>query len=77
MEPLLLITSTPINQTSSEISGKLPDDYRQHIGDILAAQKGDCDEIIIIKNGLVTDTSFTNIAIYKDGKRTLLYVLSE
>lgn len=57
-----------INQTSSEISGKLPDDYRQHIGDILAAQKGDCDEIIIIKNGLVTGTSFTNIAIYKDGK---------
>lgn len=56
-----------MNQTSSEISGKLPDDYRQHIGDILAAQKGDCDEIIIIKNGLVTDTSFTNIAIYKHG----------
>ena len=34
----------------------------------LTAQKGDCDEIVIIKNGLVTDTSFTNIAIYKDGK---------
>ena len=34
----------------------------------LAAQKGDCDEIIIIKNGLVTDTSFTNIAIFKDAK---------
>lgn len=34
----------------------------------LAATKGNCDEIIIIKNGLVTDTSFTNIAIYKDGK---------
>ena len=33
----------------------------------LATQKGDCDEIIIIKNGLVTDTSFTNIAIYKHG----------
>ena len=27
-----------ILQTSSEISGKLPDDYRQHIGDILQAQ---------------------------------------
>ena len=27
-----------ILQTSSKISGKLPDDYRQHIGDILAAQ---------------------------------------
>ena len=25
-------------------------------------------EIIIIKNGLVIDTSFTNIAIHKDGK---------
>ena len=25
-----------------------------------------CDEIIIIKNGLVTDTSIANIAIYKD-----------
>ena len=25
--------------------------------------KGDCDEIIIVKNGLVPDTSFTNIAV--------------
>ena len=25
----------------------------------LVAQKGDCDEIIIVKNGLITDTSFT------------------
>lgn len=30
----------------------------------LTAQKGDCDEIVIIKNNLVTDTSFTNIAIF-------------
>ena len=29
----------------------------------LAAKKGDCDEIIIVKNNLVTDTSFTNLAI--------------
>ena len=29
----------------------------------LAAKKGDCDEIIIVKNNLVTDTSFTNFAI--------------
>ena len=36
----------------------------------LAAQKGDCDEIIIIKNGLITDTSFTNLAIF-DGNRWL------
>ena len=29
----------------------------------LAAKKGDCDEIIIVKNNLVTDTSFTSLAI--------------
>lgn len=36
----------------------------------LAAQKGDCDDIIIVKHGLVTDTSFTNIALF-DGHRWL------
>lgn len=30
----------------------------------LSAMKGDCDEIVIVKHGLVTDTSFTNLAIY-------------
>lgn len=30
----------------------------------LAARKGGCDEIVIVKHGLVTDTSFTNLAIY-------------
>lgn len=30
----------------------------------LVEKKDCCDEIVIIKNGLVTDTSFTNIAIY-------------
>ncbi len=34
----------------------------------LSAKKGDCDEIIIVRHGLVTDTSFTNLAIY-DGCR--------
>lgn len=36
----------------------------------LAAQKGDCDEVLIVKNGLLTDTSFTNIAVF-DGERWL------
>ena len=36
----------------------------------LVARKGNYDEIIIVKNGLVTDTSFTNIAIF-DGKSWL------
>lgn len=30
--------------------------------------KGDCDEIIIIKNGFVTDTSFSNIIFKSDGR---------
>ena len=33
----------------------------------LVAQKGNCDNIIIVKHGLLTDTSFTNLAIF-DGK---------
>ena len=33
----------------------------------LAARKGGCDEIIIVKRGLVRDTSYTNVALY-DGK---------
>jgi 4-amino-4-deoxychorismate lyase len=28
------------------------------------ALRGDCDEIILVKNGLLTDTSFSNIALY-------------
>ena len=35
--------------------------------DNLYNQKDDCDEVVIIKDGLVTDTSIANIAIYKDG----------
>lgn len=34
----------------------------------LAAQRGSCDDIIIVRNGLLTDTSYTNIAL-SDGKR--------
>ena len=36
----------------------------------LVAQKDDCDEIIIVKNGLITDTSFTTLALF-DGNRWL------
>ena len=34
----------------------------------LLAQRGACDEILIIKNGLITDTSFSNIAFFDDEK---------
>ena len=40
---------------------------RSHLN-ALSAMKGNCDEIIIVKHGFVTDTSFTNLAIY-DGTR--------
>ena len=33
----------------------------------LVADKGACDEIIIVKNGYITDTSFTNLAIFDSG----------
>jgi len=36
----------------------------------LLEKKGDCDEILIIRNGLATDTSFSNILFY-DGKKWL------
>lgn len=32
--------------------------------DRLLLKKGDADDIIIVKNGLLTDTSFSNIALY-------------
>lgn len=35
--------------------------------DRLFAQKGECDEIIIVKKGLITDTSIANIAVLDDG----------
>ena len=34
----------------------------------LAAQRGECDDVLIIKDGLVTDTSYANIA-FSDGQR--------
>ena len=36
--------------------------------DALLLQKGDADDILIVKNGLVTDTSIANIAFF-DGQR--------
>jgi 4-amino-4-deoxychorismate lyase len=33
----------------------------------LHAQRGDCDDVLIVKNGLITDTSYANVAFF-DGK---------
>lgn len=34
----------------------------------LSRFKGDCDEILMVKNGLITDTSYSNVAFF-DGKQ--------
>jgi 4-amino-4-deoxychorismate lyase len=34
----------------------------------LSAQRGDCDEVLIVKDGFVTDTSFSNV-VFTDGMR--------
>ena len=39
---------------------------RNHIND-LYAQRGDCDDIIIVKDGMLTDSSYSNIALLRDG----------
>ncbi len=38
--------------------------------DRLFSLRGSCDDILIVRHGLVTDTSFTNVAFY-DGKQWL------
>ena len=40
---------------------------RRNIDDLFT-RRGNCDEIIIIKNGLVTDTSIANIAIHSNNQ---------
>ncbi len=40
---------------------------RSHINSLLK-QKGDCNDILIVKNGFITDTSIANIIFYKDNE---------
>lgn len=34
----------------------------------LHENRGECDDVLIVKNGLITDTTIANIALYLDGK---------
>lgn len=40
---------------------------RKELNDLLAL-RDDCDDILIVKNGMITDTSYTNIAFYDKSK---------
>ena len=50
-----------VHDDSIEYSHKYED--RSAI-DALMAQRGSCDNILIVKNGCVTDTAYANIALY-------------
>ncbi len=50
----------------NEIEYSLKSANREKL-DLLSAQKGEADDILIIKNLLVTDTTVANIALYRDG----------
>ncbi len=48
-------------------------DYSQKYADRsallkLTAQKGECDDILIVQNGLITDTSYSNVVLSNHGK---------
>lgn len=36
---------------------------RDHLNQ-LHAQRGDCDDVLIVRNGLITDTSYANVALF-------------
>lgn len=62
IESLKLVESNTIDYSFKFADRKLLND--------LFAQKGDCDDILIIKNGQITDTSYANIAFW-NGKNWL------
>jgi len=52
---------------NNEIEYSMKSAFREDL-DNLYAQKQDCDDILIIKNLLVTDTSIANIAFYNNSE---------
>lgn len=54
-----------VNDDSAEYSFKYADRY---VLDRNFALRGDADDVVIVRSGMLTDTSIANIALYKDGK---------
>lgn len=54
-----------VNDDSAEYSFKYADRY---VLDRNFALRGDADDVVIIRSGMLTDTSIANIALYKEGK---------
>lgn len=62
---------TPIKKLKIVFSDEISYGYKfldRTMLDGLCMQKGGCDDIIIIKNGLLTDTSIANIALLDDNE---------
>ena len=60
IERLRLVEDNAINYTFKSTD--------RHELDRLLALRNGCDEVLIVKNGLITDTSFTNVAFF-DGHK--------
>ena len=54
-----------VNDDAAEYSFKYVD---RSVLDRNFALRGDADDIVIVRSGMLTDTSIANIALYKDGK---------
>jgi len=59
------IASLKLIEASVDYSFKLTD---RRLLNALLAQKGDCDEILITRNGIITDTSYSNV-VFSQGEQ--------
>ena len=64
-EPRTIRTLRRVHCDTIDYSHKYAD--RSELNELFARRKG-CDDVLIIKNGLVTDTSYANVIFY-DGQR--------
>ena len=64
------VKSLKVIESDSSLDYHLKSSDRSALS-VLASRKGSCDEIIIVRNGLITDTSYTNLVFHgKNGLYT-------
>ena len=63
-EPKLITSLKLVNGDALDYGHKYAD--RSALGELLL-QKGLCNDILIVKDGKVTDSSYANVALYKNG----------
>lgn len=63
--------ATPIRSLKLIVNNEIDYEYKWEAReqlDAAFAQRGSCDDILIVKNGLITDSYYANIAFHKAGK---------